>query len=120
MNRRGPSDRRLGWVAVLAGGLLTLAVQVAAPVGVPLFDGVVVQEPYRFLHPTGDQAGSPGSFSESTDIEDVVPFIAAKTTENPPEAQLIALDDAFELTAGATSLEVSIAPIEAPAPPDGE
>jgi hypothetical protein len=119
VNRNGAADRRLGWLAVVGGGLLALAVQVAAPVGVPLYDGVVVQEPYRFLNPTGDQAGSPGSFTESTAIEGVVPDIVAATTESPPQAQLIALEDAFELTAGATGLQVSITPIEPPAPPEG-
>lgn len=116
---RDASDRRLGWLAVLGGGLLALAVQVAAPVGVPLYDGVVVVEPYLFLHPTGDQAGLPGSYSESVQTQGVVLVIVAATTESPPQAQLIAQADAFALTAGATGLQVSITPIEPPAPPDG-
>ena len=60
------TDRRRGWLAVLAGAVLVLAIQVAAPVGVPLYDGVVVQEPYRYLHPTGDHVGSPTSGSRNS------------------------------------------------------
>lgn len=120
MGRRFASERRLGWLAVLGGGLLALAVQVAAPVGVPLYDGVVVQEPYRFLHPTGDQAGNPTSYTDTKFVaEGSSAGFAAFTAESPPQAQLIAQKGAFELTPGASSLQVSITPIEPPAPPEG-
>ena len=112
-------ERRLGWLAVLAGGALALAVQVAAPVGVPLYDGVVVQEPYRYLHPTGDQAGSPTSFSATVPVTGPEsPTIVAATTENPAQAQVIGQEGAFVLTPSATSLQVSVTPIEAPPPPE--
>jgi hypothetical protein len=114
------SDRRLGWLAILAGAVLALAVQVAAPVGVPLYDGVVVQEPYRYLHPSGDQAGSPGSFSSTPTVSGgIAPNVIAFTNEAPPQAQLIAQEGAFVLTPSATGLQVAITPIEAPAPPPG-
>ncbi len=113
-------DRRLGWLAVVAGGALALAVQVAAPVGVPLYDGVVVQEPYRYLHPTSDQAGSPASFENTVEVTgDESPTIVAATLEQPAQAQVIGQEGAFVLTPGATSLLVSISPIEPPAQPDG-
>ena len=114
------TDRRLGWLAVIAGGALALAVQVAAPVGVPLYDGVVVQEPYRYLHPTGDQAGSPASFSATVPVVgEESPTVVAATTESPAQAQVIGQEGAFALTPGATSLVVSVTPIEPPPPPDG-
>jgi hypothetical protein len=113
-------DRRLGWLVVVAGAALALAVQIAGPVGVPLYDGVPVQEPYRFLHPTGNQAGSPASYSSApTVVGGVSPAFAAATTENPPQAQLIAQKDAFVLSPGATSLQVSITPIDPPSTPAG-
>ena len=113
-------ERRLGWLAVLAGGVLVLAVQVAAPVGVPLYDGVVVQEPYRFLHPTGDQAGSPASFSATVQVTgSESPTVVAATTESPAQAQVIGQEGAFVLTPSATSLLVSVTPIEPPPPPEG-
>jgi len=112
------TDRRAGWLVVAAGALVVLAVQAWRPVGVPLYDGVVVQEPYRFLHPTGDQAGSPTTYSGTKPISsDRSPIFAAATTENPPQAQLIAQSGAFTLTPGATSLQVSITVVEPPAPP---
>lgn len=120
IRRLGATDRRLGLFAVLAGALLALAVQVAAPVSVPLYDGVVVQEPYRFLHPTSDQAGDPTTYADTKPVTEAAsPAFAAATTESPPQAQLIAQADAFALTSGVTSLNVWITPIDAPAPPAG-
>jgi hypothetical protein len=114
------ADRRRGWLAVLGGALLALAVQIAAPVGVPLYDGVLVQEPYRFLHPTGDQAGSPTTGSDTELVEaGTSPILVVNTTENPPQAQLIAQDGAFQVADGVTKLLAKIAAIEAPAPPTG-
>jgi hypothetical protein len=115
-----PTDRGVGWLAVAAGAVLVLAVQVLAPVGVPLYDGVAVQEPYRFLHPSGDQPGSPSSFSATVQVTGPdSPQVTAPTTESPPQAQLIALPGAFTLPAGATSLSVSVTPVEAPPVPAG-
>jgi hypothetical protein len=113
------AERRLAWAFVLAGAALALAIQVAGPVGVPLFDGVVVQEPYRFLHPaSADQAGDPGRGEETKLIAgDVSPGFAVATTEQPPQAQLVALGDAFRLTDGATEMRITVEPIEPPAPP---
>ena len=105
---------------VLGGALIALAVQVAAPVSLPLYDGVVVQEPYRFLHPTGDQAGSPTTGSDTELVEGgTSPILVVNTTENPPQAQLIAQDGAFQVSAGVTKLLASITPIEPPAAPAG-
>ena len=113
-------DRRLGWLAILAGATLALAVQTAGPVGVPLYDGVQVAEPYRYLHPVGNQAGLPSSFNSTQAVAGgVSPAFAAATSEQPPQAQLIAQVGAFVLSPGATALHVSITPIEAPEPPAG-
>jgi len=110
--------RRLGILLVFGGSALALAVQVGAPVIVPLYDGVVVAEPYRYLHPSGDQVGAPTSASE-TDLvlEGVSPVVVAATTEIPPQAQLIAQRDAFILTTGATSVRALVTPIDPPAQP---
>jgi hypothetical protein len=114
------SDRRLGWLAVAAGALVVLAMQTWRPVGVPLYDGAPVQEPYRFLHPSGDEAGNPTSYSGSKAVSSSLsPIFAAATSEQPPQAQLISQSGAFTLTSGATSLMVTITPIEPPAPPAG-
>ena len=113
---QGRTDRRLGWLAVFSGLVLALAAQVAGPVGVPLFDGVVVQEPYRYLHPSGNQPGSPTSFTSTPGVTGgISPIFVGATTENPPQAQLIVQKGAFAVPAAATSLHVSITPIEPPA-----
>lgn len=112
------SRERGGLLLVLGGSALALALQVAAPVGVPLYDGVVVMEPYRYLQPTGDQAGNPTSYREEEPIsEGVSPVVTAATAEQPPQAQLIAQRAAFELTPGATSIVAEISPVQPPGPP---
>lgn len=111
------SDRRLGWLLVLAGGALALALQVAIPVGVPLYDGVIVPDPYRYLHPPAGEAGDPSSFTDEKPISgNQSPFFAAATEEQPPQAQLVAMDDAFQLNPGSTALRVSITPVDPVAP----
>jgi hypothetical protein len=112
------TPRRLGAVLVLGGAVLALALQVIAPVGVPLYDGVSVVEPYRYLHPASGQAGDPSSFSQTLEVTDgVSPTIAARTEEQPPQAQMIGQRASFDLTSGATAIVASITPIEPPAQP---
>ena len=74
-------SRALGWLAIGVGLGLALAVQVRAPVGVPLYDGVVTAEPYRYLHPTGGQVGDPASASSTEDVSSTQsPVFALATT----------------------------------------
>jgi len=114
------SDRRRGWLAILAGALVVLAMQTSRPVGVPLYDGAPVQEPYRFLHPTGDQAGNPTAYSGQKQVAaDRSPIFAAATSEQPPQAQLISQSGGFTLSPNATQVLVMITPIEPPPAPAG-
>jgi hypothetical protein len=111
-------DRALGWLAVVGGLGLALLVQTRAPTGVPLYDGVVVPDPYRFLHPTGDQVGDPTSFDTTKAVSgNASPLFAAATSENPPQAQLIAQQDAFQVPPGTVAIEVTIDPVDATAQP---
>jgi hypothetical protein len=106
-------DRALGWLSLAAGVALVMAVQLRAPVAVPLYDGVPVTEPYRYLHPTGSQAGNPTSFQVTKPVSGSQSMtISAYTADAPPQAQLIALEDAFQVPADATEIRVSIAPVE--------
>jgi hypothetical protein len=112
------SRSRAGWLAIAAGLALALGAQLAAPVGVPLYDGVPVQEPYRFLAPVGDQLGDPTSFSSTEDVVGgAAPVLIAATLEAPPQAQLVAQRDAFQVPSGVTAIKVAITPVEPPAPP---
>jgi hypothetical protein len=60
--RRLRTERLPGWLAVALGLGFALALQLASPVGVPLYDGVIVNEPYRYLQPSGGQPGDPSYF----------------------------------------------------------
>ena len=110
------TDRWIGAFAIFAAGVLVLGVQVANPVGVPLYDGVVVQEPYRFLHPPGgSEPGSPTSFASTVDVATPEsPQVTAPTLETPPQAQLIALPGAFIVPTGVTTISVSVVPVNPP------
>ncbi|HYN70162.1 MAG TPA: hypothetical protein VEX41_08125, partial [Candidatus Eisenbacteria bacterium] len=106
-------------LVLIVGAGLAIAAQVAAPVGVPLYDGVVIQEPYRYLEPGSGQEGAPTSAMLRVEPvgEDGVskPFVAA-TQEYPPQAQLIAAAGAFVAPAG-SELVVNIEPIRPAARP---
>ena len=111
-------DRALGWLAVVVGLGLALAIQLRAPVGVPLYDGVVVVEPYRYLHPVGAQAGNPSSYASTEAIAGgISPVFVAATTESPPQAQLVATQDAFAVPPGTKEIKVSVAPVDATVQP---
>lgn len=112
-------DRALAWFAIVTGLGLALAVQVRAPVGVPLYDGVVVTEPYRYLHPTSaDQPDDPTSADSTEPVSgNKSPVFAIATDEQPPQAQLVAQADAFQLPSGTTELDISIKPVDPQAQP---
>jgi hypothetical protein len=92
------------------GAGLALVAQVLAPVGVPVYDGVTVNEAYRYLEPAQGQPGQPMAYhaSPGLDAGGTSRSFAAATTENPPQAQLIALPGAFIAPSGATTMEVAI------------
>jgi hypothetical protein len=110
-------------------GLIVLAVGVAvialAQLGTPhrappLYDGVVVEEPYRYLSPPPGAAGGPKSYSSTEPVQGGQSAeLVAATPESPPQAQLVAAAGAFQLPPGSTALTVSIQPVApASSPPD--
>ena len=108
------------WLA--AGAILIAIGRIVAPGGgIPLYDGVVVQDPYRYLVPGQNQVGSPTSASVSQPVsEGTSPRFAAATSESPPQAQLIAPAGAFVMPQGTSSLTVSITPVAPAVLPAGE
>ena len=96
--------------AVLGAGLLVVAlVRVAVPGVSPLFDGVVVADPYRYLSPPPGADGSPSSAAETIDIVDgTSPAFAVFTTETPPQAELLAHGGELSIPAGSRSVKVTI------------
>ena len=101
-------------LALTALGLAALGLaQIAGPTHrLPLYDGVVVEDPYRYAAPAPGQAGTPGTGEA---VNQVVgsssPSIAVLTSESPPQAQLIAPIGAFALAAGTTSLTATLTPL---------
>lgn len=113
-----PRPPRAGILALVLGGAIATVAQLASPIGVPVYNGVVVQDPYRFLEPGEGQSGDPASFSSEPGLDNGKSraFVAA-TTENPPQAQLIALPGAMVPPAGATTMRVSIGAVAPITPP---
>ena len=108
--------RPLGLALLAAGLLVVTALQAAAPVVSPLFDGVVVAEPYRYLDPPAGGAGSPTSADKTVAVADTAsPAFAVFTEESPPQAELLAHGGELAIRADSSSMHVTIEPIPAPA-----
>ena len=102
--------------AVLLIGLGLVAVGQLPPMArpAPLFDGVFVEEPYRFVEPAAGEAGDPQPAQLGEPVTNgAVALLAVATSEGPPQAQMIAQADAFAISADTTSVSVSIQPIAA-------
>jgi len=113
------STGRAGVASLVAGLAVIATVQLLAPMRQPpVYDGVVVEEPYRYVSPAGAEAGNPTSYTGSEPVSGTQsPAFAAATGESPPQAQLIAQAGAFAISGNITELRVSIIPA-APDPAD--
>jgi hypothetical protein len=111
-------DRRALVVVVTALAVIAIA-QAAAPIGSPpLYDGVVVEEPYRFVSPGPDETGDPTSFTGTSAPQNgKSPAIAAATSESPPQAQIIAASGALQPASTAGPMTIAIEPL-VPQPQD--
>ncbi len=113
------ADRRRGLLVLLASAAAILAVQRTAPVLTPpLYDGVVVVEPYRWLDPPPGAAGGPTTAVKVAAPEHGrSPVLTVFTSEQPPQAQLVALDGALTVPPGTSALNVTITPVAPTVPP---
>ncbi len=111
----------MGWVTAGAGLLLLIAASRLAPVWhSPLFDGVVIEDPYRYLEPPPGKPGNPTSVTDTLALDQgQSPQLYSGTLETPPQAQMISDRDTFQLPPGTTSIKASIVPIKPPAPVSG-
>jgi hypothetical protein len=102
-----------GALRVLAVGLVMMgSAQAVRPVVVPLFDGVVVVDPYRYLSPPSGGDGSPTSAKATLPIEaGKSPSFAVYTSEMPPQAELLAKGGELAIGPGSTSVTLTIDPI---------
>ena len=104
-------------VLVLGALLIGVSQRLAAVASPPLYDGVVVADPYRYLTPLPNQAGSPTSAKVSQPVVNgSSPAIAASTSESPPQAQLVASPDLFAVTPATTALTLTIDPVQPQTP----
>jgi hypothetical protein len=96
--------------AVIGAGFIVVAlVRLASPGVSPLFDGVVVADPYRYLSPPPGADGSPSSAAETIDIVDgTSPAFAVFTAETPPQAELLAHGGELSIPTGSRSVKVTI------------
>ena len=112
------SSARVGWLTAGAGVLLLVAATRLTPVWhAPLYDGVVIEDPYRYLDPPSGKPGNPTSVTDTLALDQgQSPQLYSGTLETPPQAQMISDRDAFQLPPGTTSIKASIVPIKPPAP----
>ncbi len=111
--------RRLAAVVLVAGlGMTWLGQAISPTPTTPLFDGVFIEDPYRYVDPPAGADGDPFPVEVTEPVTDgAVPLLAVATAEVPPQAQIIAQADAFEISSDVTSITVSIVP-SAPSDPD--
>ena len=104
---------RLGVLACLVGLAMAAAAQLAVPLpGPPLYDGVVVVEPYVYLDPVGSEPGGARMATATVPVvAGVSPSIVLGTPEQPPQAQVLAAVGALALPAETTAITISIAPV---------
>ena len=107
---------RRGFPALAVGLVMMGTAQVVRPVEVPLFDGVVVVDPYRYLNPPPGGEGSPTSAKATLPIEaGKSPSFAVYTSEMPPQVELLAKGGELDTGPASTSVTVTIDPIPPPA-----
>jgi len=107
-----PASRRRAAAVVAAGIVLSWVAHGMAPSPTaPLFDGVVVEDPYRYVDPPAGADGDPQPAQVTEPVSGgAVPLLAVATVEVPPQAQMIAQADAFEISPSVSSVVVSITP----------
>jgi hypothetical protein len=102
--------RRTGLAAFALGLGIAAAAQLATP---PLYDGVVVVQPYVYVNPpAGKPGGAKGASAHLALSGSRSPLVALATPEQPPQAQVVAGDGTLVLPATATALDVSITPFD--------
>ena len=106
--------RRTGLAACALGLGIAAAAQLAAPLATPpLYDGVVVVQPYVFVNPPAVKpGGAKGASAHLALSGSKSPLVALATPEQPPQAQVVAGDGTLVLPATATALDVSITPLD--------
>jgi len=100
--------------AIVFGLAIVVLAQRLTPVaGPPLYDGVVVEDPYRWLSPpSGFSGGAQGAKGVVPVDGAKSPDLAVGTQEQPPQVQIFAGAGYLVMPPGTTSLNVSIDPVQ--------
>jgi hypothetical protein len=115
------TPRRLAGVAIAVGLAVVPIAQRLTPIaGPPLYDGVVVTQPYRWLFPAPGELGGAQGASGTESVQGASPVLAIATPEEPPQAQIFAPAGSLVLPPNTKSLRLSITPILPSAAPAGD
>jgi len=110
--------RQVAGLALAAGLVMVVVARILVPGAPPLYDGVIINEPYKWLEPPpGEEGGAQGATGTAGLENGASPLIAVATTEQPPQAQVFAPPGALVLPPGTTSLLLAITPIPAEGTP---
>jgi hypothetical protein len=115
-------SRRLAAGALVCGLAVVVIAQRLAPIaGPPLYDGVPVTDPYKWLSPPSGLQGGAQSAHQTDVVADIQAGLAVGTPELPPQVQVVVDPGALALADATTSVTISIEPVGAPAvqPSDG-
>ena len=117
MRRRG-----LALAALVAGlALVTMAQRLAPVQARPLYDGVVVFDPYKWLAPPPGLLGGAQPAQQTFSGLDLEGGFATGTPEQPPQAQVQGTFDALAVRDGTSAVTISLDPVATPttSPPNG-
>ena len=104
----------------MACGLVVIVgSQRLAPIaGPPLYDGVIVEDPYKWLSPpAGYPGGAQGASASGAVSGAQSPNMGVGTAEQPPQAQIFAGEGFLVMPPGTTTIKVSIEPVQPAAQP---
>lgn len=104
---------RVGAALVALGlGLIALIQMSQSVAGLGLYDGLNLDEPYRYVAPAAGQLGGPNTaMSTLTADGQTSPTMVVATSEQPPQAQLIAKPGTFAISPAVTGVTVTVTPV---------
>ena len=114
------SARGRAATALVVGAVLLALTWRASPLpSPPMYEGFTPPAaPYVYLHPSPglESRTRPSSARASVPLrEGQSPPLDPSTSENPPQAQLLAAQDSFAVAPGTTAVVASIVPVDPPA-----
>ncbi|HEV7465327.1 MAG TPA: hypothetical protein VGP96_03440 [Candidatus Dormibacteraeota bacterium] len=115
----GRSARGRAAAALGVGAALLALTWRASPLPFPpMYEGLPgPAEPYRYLHPPPGLGSTPRPSTAHLTAplkNGQSPALSPATAEMPPQAQLLAAQDAFVVPPGVTAVEATIAPVDPP------